>query len=99
MKHQLILILSIALCGGSISQTNDARLKEAKKEYSKGNSKKALEITSQVLKDAEKNSKVSTDELFVIKSENAAYLAFTDAYDKSMKVFDALVADAASVKP
>jgi CHAT domain-containing protein len=81
------------------SQTYDARLKEARSEYTKGNSKKALEITTQIVKEAEKTNNISADELYGIKSENAAYLAFTDAYDKSMKIFDGLLKDAAGVKP
>ncbi len=81
------------------AQTYDAQLKEAQTQYEKGNFRKAFEITSQITNEASKNKNVSADELVSIKSENATYMAFTNEFDKSMAIFDALLAELSKVKP
>lgn len=93
--------LFIFLCISSLAytQTFDARSKEAQIAYNKGDFKKAYEITSLIVKDAEKDKKIGIDELISLKSENATYMAFNDEYDKSMAIFDALFAELSNLKP
>jgi CHAT domain-containing protein len=93
--------LALLLCSSIKlhSQTYDARRTSAQHEYNKGNFKKAFEITSQTVKEAEQNKKVGVDELLSLKSENACYMAFNDKYDESMKLFDALFSELSSAKP
>jgi len=90
MKRSACFYLSIILCISLHAQTYDNKLKSAQLEYNKGNFQKAFEITDQIVREAEKNKKISLDELTSIKSENATYMAFNDKYDESMRIFDAL---------
>jgi CHAT domain-containing protein len=99
MKHIIAACLFFLIAFSCRAQTYGNRLKEAQNEYNKGNFKKALEITSVIVKEAEQNKNLSADELISIKSENAVYMAFNDNYNESMDLFDKLLAGLDKTKP
>ncbi len=99
MKRPFLFYFLLFTCITINSQTYDARRTSAQQEYNKGNFKKAFEITSQVLKEAEQNKKVGVDELLSLKSENACYMAFNDKHDESMNIFEGMFSQLSSAKP
>ncbi len=63
-----------------------------------GNFSRAIDLSEKAILQAEKEKKVSTDDLLSLKSENAAYYLLSEQIDKGFGIFNTLIEEVSSGK-
>lgn len=84
---KIVLILSYLFLTQLLTAQNYKKLQEeAEKEFELSQFQKALELSKQALKEAGTDKKISTDDLLILKSDNAVYLIFNDKVDEGLDI-------------
>ncbi len=91
MKKLLFIICWICFCTSLFSQAYKKFQEEASKECDKGNYAKAIELSNNALVEAQKDKKITKENLLTLQSEIAAYYLFNEDIEEGELRFKKLV--------
>lgn len=87
MKHISLLALFSLLYFSAYTQSYKKWQDEAEKEYNNNNFAKALVLSEKVIKEAEKDKKITKEDFLTIKSDHAVYLIANDKLEEGLTLF------------